>query len=76
MKIPSTLSLCNRSSALSVDKMRSVILGLAIYRSKVNTGLKNNTFFQNIVFPPKSMRWCLESLQEHTDKISLSSDEK
>ena len=41
----------------------------AIYRSKFNTSLKNK------YFPSKFIKLCPESLKEHTDKISLRSDE-
>ena len=42
--------------------MRSMILGFAIYRSKVNTSLKNNIFF----FLKKMFslqRWCSETFK-------------
>ena len=45
------------------------------YRSKVNTSLKNKFYFENIYFPSKFIKLCPESLKEHTDKISLRSDE-
>ena len=47
----------------------------AIYRSIVNTSLKNKICFENIYFPSKFIKLCPESLKEHTDKISLRSDE-
>ena len=56
-------------------KIRTVFLIFAIYRSKVNTSLKNKICFENIYFPSKFIKLCPESLKEHTDKISLSSDE-
>ena len=52
-----------------------MFLIFAIYRSKVNTSLKNKICFENIFFPSKFIKLCPESLKEHTDKISLSSDE-
>ena len=55
--------------------IRSVFLIFAIYRSKVNTSLKNKICFENIYFPSKFIKLCPESLKEHTDKISLMSDE-
>ena len=49
----------------------------AIYRSKVNTSLKNNIVFENTYFPSKFSKWCSESLKEHdADKILSRSDEK
>ena len=56
--------------------IRSVFLIFAIYRSKVNTSLKNKICFENIYFPSKFIKLCLESLKVHTDKISLRSDER
>ena len=47
----------------------------AVYRSKVNTSLKNKICFENTYFPSKFIKLCPESLKEHTDKISLRSDE-
>ena len=49
----------------------------AIYRSIVNTSLKNKICFENIYFPSNFIKLCPESLKEHTctDKISLRSDE-
>ena len=55
--------------------IRSIFLIFAIYRSKVNTSLKNKICFENIYFPSKFIKLCPESLKEHTDKISPSSDE-
>ena len=55
--------------------IRSVCLIFAIYWSKVNTSLKNKICFENIYFPSKFIKLCPESLKEHTDKISLRSDE-
>ena len=58
-----------------VFKRRSVFLIFAIYRSKVNTSSKNKICFENKYFPFKFIKLCPESLKEHTDKISLRSDE-
>ena len=55
--------------------IRSVFLIFVIYRSKVNRSLKNKICFENIYFPSKLIKLCPESLKEHTDKISLRSDE-
>ena len=55
--------------------IRSIFLIFAIYRSKINTSLKNKICFENIYFPSKFIKLCIESLKEHTDKISLRSDE-
>ena len=54
--------------------IRSIFLIFAIYRSKVNSS-KNKISFDNIYFPSKFIKLCPEILEEHTDKISLRSDE-
>ena len=53
-----------------------MFLVFATNRAKVYTRLKNKICFENIYFPPKLVKLCLESLKEHTDNISLRSDEK
>ena len=55
--------------------IRTMFLIFAIHWSKVNTSLKNKICFENIYFPSKFIKLCPESLKEHIDKISLSSDE-
>ena len=55
--------------------IRSIFLIFDIYRSKVNTRLKNKICFENIHFPSKFIKLCPESFKEHTDKIALRSDE-
>ena len=50
-----------------------MFLIFAIYRSKVNTSLKNKICFENIYFPSKFIKLCPESLKEQTDKFSLRS---
>ena len=55
--------------------IRSIFLICAIYRSKVNTSLKDKICLENIYFPSKFSKLCPESLKEYTDKISLGSDE-
>ena len=52
-----------------------MFLIFAIYRSNVNTSLKNKICVENIYFPSKFINLCPESLNELTDKISLRSDE-
>ena len=60
---------------LQGDIIRSIFLIFAIYRSNVNTSLKNKICFENIYFRSKFIKLCPESLKEHTDKISLRLDE-
>ena len=55
--------------------IRSGFLIFAIYRSKVNTSLKNKICFEDIYFPSRFIKLCPESLKEHTDKILLKLDE-
>ena len=55
--------------------IRSIFPIFAIYRSKVNTSLKNKICFENTYFRSKFIKLCPESLKEHTDKISLRWDE-
>ena len=55
--------------------IRSIFLIFATYRSKVNTSLKSKICFENAYFPSKFIKLCPEGLKEHTDKISLRSDE-
>ena len=56
--------------------IRSIFLVFAIYRSNVNTSLKNEVFFENIYFPSKLIMLDPECLKELTDNIPLRSDEK
>ena len=44
--------------------IRSIFLIFAIYRSKVNTSLKNKICFENTYFPSKFIKLC----QEHMNK--------
>ena len=55
--------------------IRSIFLIFAIYRSKINTSLKNKICFENIYFPSNFIKLCPESPKKHADKISLRSDE-
>ena len=68
------ISLLHSKYPISYNK-KSIFFIFAIYRSKVNTSLKNKVCFENMYFPSKFIKLCPESLKEHTDKISLSSDE-
>ena len=71
---PICISLLHSKYPISYNKNVSLIF--AIYRSNVNTSLKNKICFENIYFPSKFIKLCPESLKEHTDTISLRSDEK
>ena len=62
-------------SKYPISDNKGIFLIFAIYRSKVNTSSKNKICFENIYFPSKFMKLRPESLKEHTDKISLRSDE-
>ena len=55
--------------------IRYIFLIFATYRSKVKTSLKNKICFENTYFPSKFIQLCPEGFKEHTDKISLRSDE-
>ena len=67
------ISLLHSKYPISFNKKH--ISHFAIYRSKVNIILMDIIYFENTYFPSKFIKLCPESLKEHTDKISLSSDE-
>ena len=61
---------------MSYNKKIFFVIVFGIYRLKVNTSLKNKIVFENIYLPSKSITLYSEGLKDHTDTISLRSDEQ